>query len=91
MTLLRQLVLLIATLFVLLFAGSVAINVKNTRDYLDSQLQTISQDMATSLALSLSPHMASGEMVMAERLVDAVSDSGYYREVVITDVEGKIL
>ncbi len=89
MTLLRQLIIVIATLFTLLFIGSVVINIHNTRTYLNNQLRNISQDTATSLGLSLSPHMAKGEMSIIESKINAVSDSGYYREVVITDIDGK--
>lgn len=91
MTLLRQLILVIAALFIILFAGSVAINVQNTRAYLSNQLSSISQDTATSLGLSLSPHMAKGDMAIVESMISAISDSGYYREVVVTDVGGKVL
>jgi diguanylate cyclase (GGDEF)-like protein len=91
MTLLRQLVIVIVMLFTLLFAGSMIINVNNTRAYLNNQLRTISQDMATSLGMSLSPHIAKGEMTIAESMINAVSDSGYYREVVLSDVNGKAL
>lgn len=91
MTLLRQLVIVIVTLFLLLFAGTFAINVNNTRDYLNTQLQTTSQDMATSLGLTISPHMANNDMVIIESMVDAVFDSGYYREVTVLDAEGKPL
>jgi diguanylate cyclase (GGDEF)-like protein len=91
MTLLRQLIIVIVTLFLMLFAGSVVINVNNTRNYLNNQLRTISQDMATSLGMSLSPHIAAGEMTTAESMVNAVSDSGYYREVIVTDINGKNL
>lgn len=89
MTLLRQLTVVIVILFVLLFAGTSAISVHNTRDYLNVQLRTISQDTATSLGLTLSPHMAENDRVMVESMVNAVFDSGYYREVVIRSIEGK--
>ncbi len=89
MTLLRQLIIVIVILFTLLFAGSVIINVNNTRTYLNNQLRTISEDMATSLGMSLSPHIAKQEMTIVESMISAVSDSGYYREVVYTDVNGK--
>ncbi len=89
MTLLRQLMIVIVILFALLFAGTTAISVHNTRNYLNVQLHTISQDTATSLGLSLSPHMAENDMAIVERMVSAVSDSGYYREVVIHSMEGK--
>ena len=89
MTLLRQLIIVIVILFTLLFAGSVLINVSNTRTYLNNQLRTISEDMATSLGMSLSPHIAKQEMAIVESMISAVSDSGYYREVAYTDVTGK--
>ena len=91
MTLRRQLTLIIATLFVLLFIGTFSINVHNTRAYLNDQLNSISQDMATSLGLTLSPYMADDDMVVVESHVNALYDSGYYREIVITDIDGKPL
>lgn len=91
MTLIRQLVLVIVTLFVLLFAGTCAISVRNTQEYLSSQLQTISQDTATSLGLTLSPHFAANEMIIVESMTSAVFDSGYYREVSIRSIEDKLI
>ena len=91
MTLLRQLIIVIVTLFTLLFIGSMVINIHNTRSYINNQLRSISEDTATSLGLSLSPHMAKGEMAIIESMINAVSDSGYYREVVIVDTKGKTL
>lgn len=91
MTLLRQLVIVIVTLFILLFVGTLLLSISNTRAYLNDQLRTISQDTATSLGLTLTPPMAENDMVVVDRMVSAVSDSGYYREVVVNDVEGKPL
>ena len=88
MTLRRQLTFIIAALFVLLFMGSFAINVHNTRAYLNDQLNSISQDMATSLGLTLSPYMAEDDMVVVESHVNALYDSGYYQEIVISDIDG---
>ncbi len=89
MTLLKQLLAMIILLFVILFAGTFTLSVQNTRSYLNNQLRTISQDTATSLGMSLSPHMSKKDYVVVERMVSAVSDSGYYREVKVTDIEGK--
>lgn len=91
MTLLRQLIIVIAALFALLFAGSVAINIHNTRTYLNEQLRSISQDTATSLGMSLSPHIAKGDMATVESMVGAIADSGYYSEVAVTDLGGKAM
>ncbi|MEC5216720.1 diguanylate cyclase (GGDEF)-like protein [Actimicrobium sp. GrIS 1.19] len=91
MTLLRQLTAVIIALFILLFAGTVAISVSDTRAYLDRQLKTISQDTATSLGLSLSPNFLDNEMVLVESKVNLIFDSGYYREVTIRGIDGKVL
>ena len=89
MTLLRQLILVIVTLFTLLFVGTFALSVSNTQQYLSEQLRTIAQDTATSLGLTLSPHFANQDLIVVESMVSAVFDSGYYREVIIRDMEGK--
>ncbi len=91
MTLLRQLVIVIVVLFVMLFAGTLLLSIGNTRDYLNDQLRTISQDTATSLGMMLSVPLAENDAVVVDRLVSAVSDSGYYREVVVSDVDGRPL
>lgn len=91
MTLLRQLILIIVALFVLLFAGTFAISVHNTRAYLAGQLATVAQDTATSLGLTLSPHFAANEMVVVESTVSAVFDSGTYREVSIRRLDGQTI
>ena len=91
MTLLKQLLAMIVLLFTMLFIGSFSLSIENTRSYLNNQLRTISQDTATSLGMSLSPHISDQDYVMVERMVSAVSDSGYYRQVLITDVEGKTI
>ena len=75
MTLLRQLILVIVTLFILLFAGTFAISVHNTRAYLSEQLKTISQDTATSLGVTLSPHFAEGGDIAGEALPQVVDQA----------------
>lgn len=91
MTLLRQLIIVIVTLFLLLFIGTLLLSISNTRDYLNEQLRTITQDTATSLGLTLTPPMKEKDMAVVDRMISAVSDSGYYREVTVVDVEGKPL
>ncbi len=91
MTLRRQLILLIITLFVLLFIGTFSINIHNTRAYLNDQLKTISQDTATSLGLTLSPYMAESDTIAMEAHINAVFDSGYYRDITIYDINGKVI
>jgi hypothetical protein len=91
MTLLRQLTAVIIALFLLLFAGTIAISVSDARTYLDNQLKTISQDTATSLGLSLSQDFAERDMILVDSKVSLIFDSGYYQEVTVAGLDGKPL
>lgn|GEM_PF-82943 len=91
MTLRRQLIFLISLLFTLLFIGTFTINIHNTRAYLNDQLRTISQDTATSLGMTLSPYMTdSPDVIVLESHINALFDSGYYRDITIYGANGKI-
>jgi len=91
MTLYRQLVLMITALFLLMFAGTWLANLSSTRQFLQDQLASHAQDTATSLGLSLSPHMAKGDLPTMEAMISAVSDRGYYRLVRLQEADGKLL
>ena len=89
MTLNRQLLLIILTLFSCMLVGTFTISLNNTRQYLMRQLESHAQDAATSLGLSLSPHMSDPATMNA--MVDAIFDRGYYQEIAIDSVDGKQL
>ncbi|MBT3060907.1 MAG: GGDEF-domain containing protein, partial [Candidatus Thiodiazotropha sp. (ex Lucina pensylvanica)] len=91
MTLSRQLIILITVLLVLVFTGTFFISVQNTRAYLESQLESHAQDTATSLGLSISKHMADGDLATITSMTDAIFDRGYYRLVVVQDMQGEPL
>ncbi|MGD9170063.1 MAG: EAL domain-containing protein [Candidatus Thiodiazotropha sp.] len=91
MTLSRQLIILITMLLVLVFAGTFYISVQNTRAYLESQLESHAQDTATSLGLSISKHMADEDLATITSMTDAIFDRGYYRLVVVQDMQGEAL
>ena len=78
MTLSRQLILLITGLVMLLFIGTLAISVQNTRAYLESQLESHAQDAATSLGLSATTHVASGDQAIVTAMVNAMFHRGRY-------------
>ncbi|MEW8549914.1 MAG: EAL domain-containing protein [Candidatus Thiodiazotropha endolucinida] len=88
MTLSRQLIILITVLLVLVFVGTFYISVQNTRAYLESQLESHAQDTATSLGLSISKHMAEKDLATVTSMTDAIFDRGYYRLVVVQDMQG---
>ena len=91
MTLNRLLLLFLGSLLGLLLAGNVLLNISATRDYLQDQLQSHAQDAATSLGLSLSSVIDARDLVAAERMIDAIYDSGSYRRIVMFDVADKAL
>ncbi len=91
MTLYRQLVLVIAVLITLLFAGTLTVNFNSTRAFLVNQLESHAQDTATHLGLSLSPYMQPLDLPVMTSMVDAIFDRGYYREILLQDIDGKPL
>ncbi|MDF1528397.1 MAG: LapD/MoxY N-terminal periplasmic domain-containing protein, partial [Sedimenticola sp.] len=91
MTLSKQLVVLIVALLLLAFAGTFLISVHNTRDYLEKQLAFHAQDAATSLGLSISPHLAENDIATVTSMTDAIFDRGFYRVIRVEDMQGKPL
>jgi len=91
MTLSRQLITLISITVFLIFSGTIWISVENTRSYLMLQLATQTQNEAASLGLSLAPHMQHGDVAAMDTMINAVFDSGYYKSLQLTNINGKVL
>lgn len=91
MTLHKQLLLFILVLFLVMLVGTLALDVRNTQQFLEEQLASHAQDTATSLGLSLSEPMKSDDRARLVSMVDAIFDRGYYRSIVITDARGETL
>jgi diguanylate cyclase (GGDEF)-like protein len=91
MTLYRQLIIFTFILFLLLFAGTWYAKLNSTRAFLVDQLESHAQDTATSLALSVSPHVGSKDMTTVESMINAVFDRGYYQIVRFDDPRHKPL
>jgi diguanylate cyclase (GGDEF)-like protein len=91
MPLSRQLVLIVSGVLALGFLGAFVINVYDTREYLTRQLESHAQDTATSLGVTLSQQFTSDDTVHGESYVDALFDRGYYRQIVVQDLDGEHL
>jgi diguanylate cyclase (GGDEF)-like protein len=91
MTLYRQLIIFTFLLFLLLFAGTWYVKLSSTRTFLIDQLESHAQDTATSLALSVSPHVASKDLTTVKSMINAVFDRGYYQIVRFDDPRHKPL
>ena len=90
MKLSNQLSISLLIFLLAVFIGSFLINVKLTREYVNEQLATHAQDTATSLGLSISPYVSEdGGLPIAETMINAIFDSGYYQTILLTDLDGK--
>lgn len=91
MSLSKQLMLLVSLLFLLIFAGTFTVSVNGMRDYLQVESKVHAQDTATSLALSLSPHLANPQDAILETMVKAIYDMGYYQQIRLADLDDRTL
>lgn len=85
MSLSKQLYIIIAFIFFIIFTGNFLISVKNTKEYLELESQTKAQDTATSLGLSLRPLIKDKEDPEILSIIRAISNSGFYKEVRLED------
>ena len=92
MSLTKQFSIGFLLVLLLVFVGTVYINVNSFRAYVESQLASHSQDTATSLGLSISPYVGDeNSMSTVETMVNAIFDSGYYQSIVLKNTEGTVL
>lgn len=91
MTLFRQLFFGASLLFLLVLAGVEAIYLSNARLYLQQQLESHSQDAATSLSLWLATVQPFDDRALIETAVNASFDRGYYQSIRVVAVSGEIL
>jgi hypothetical protein len=92
MSLLKQLFILIAIIFLVIFTVNFITSVNNTRSYLEIEAEIHAQDTATSLGLSLSPHMTQGgNDPLLLTMVNTIFDRGYYKQIKLVNAVGKEL
>ncbi|MDE3270643.1 bifunctional diguanylate cyclase/phosphodiesterase [Pseudoalteromonas sp. G4] len=73
------------------FFGRLYLSVENTKEYFQEQMSSHAQDAATSLGLSISPYMDEENIVIAETMMAAIFDSGYYKSMRLLSPEGEVL
>ncbi|MDG6774469.1 EAL domain-containing protein [Thiomicrorhabdus sp. ZW0627] len=91
MSLNKQMMIFIASMLLILLIGTFALNLSNTKNFLQDQLSSHAQDTATSLGLSLSSNADPDDLPTMETMINAVFDRGYYSNITLTDMDGKIL
>ena len=87
MSLSKQLYIIIAFIFFIIFTGNFIISVKNTKEYLEVESSTKAQDTATSLGMSLRPLIKDKYDSEIESIIRAISNSGFYKEIRLEDAD----
>lgn len=90
MSLLRQLLLSVTVAIIAILVGTLLLSVNAARDYLNTQLQSESDNAASSLALSLS-QPSNQDPVLRELLITALFDSGQFQAIELRDSQGNEL
>jgi EAL domain-containing protein (putative c-di-GMP-specific phosphodiesterase class I)/GGDEF domain-containing protein/HAMP domain-containing protein len=91
MSLSKQLLILLTLIFLIVFSVNFVMSMDNIRSYLQGESEVHVQDTATSLGLSLSPHMADETDPILRTMMNAIFDTGYYKEMRLLDVDDKEL
>jgi diguanylate cyclase (GGDEF)-like protein len=87
----RQLVIVMFLVVLCALSVRSLVTVHEMRGYLSAQLRSHARDSARSLGLSVSLHMAEGDTLFVESIVDSMFDSGDYTTIRVDDLEGKVL
>ena len=91
MTLFKQIALLVS-LVMLLLASIIVINdFRRAGEFMQGQLQTTAQDMATTLGIAISNMQAAEDKATLEVMFNAVFDSGYYSSIKLISVDGTVI
>ena len=88
MTLGRRLILTLSLMFLAMLVGVEAIYLRSAQHHLQGQLESHAQDAATSLGLSLGIVLSRGYNAMADTVINAAFDRGFYERVEFLGPEG---
>jgi diguanylate cyclase (GGDEF)-like protein len=87
MTVRRQIFLVLSALFLAVLSAVLAVSIVGTRQYLEQQLASHSQDAATAMSVTLGQSLGKGDAVLAEAQVNSVFDRGYFKRITVLNAE----
>src|SRR5260221_4576569 len=91
MTLGRQLAYAISTIFLVALVGVQAIHLRSTHTHLQRQLESLAQDAATSLGLSLGALLRGPDAVLAETVIKPAYARGNYARIDFLPATGELV
>ena len=86
MKLSKLLYIMISIMFFAIFAGNFFITLQNTKSYLQKESQSKIQDAATTLGLRIKELISNKKDPEIQSLINAVADSGFYKEIRLEDI-----
>ncbi len=88
MKLSRQLELMLLAVFLIIYIGTLWVNLANTQFYLNTQLESHAQDTSSFLGIAISRQLQDGDSAAMETLANALFDRGDYKEITIESYDG---
>ena len=89
MTVGRLLAAAISAMFLMALIGVEAIHLRSAQGSLQQQLESLAQDAATSLGLSLGVLLRGGDPALAETVINPAFDRGHYERIEYLSVSGE--
>ena len=77
----RQVAVVVSAIFFFALIGVQAIHLRSTQASLQRQLESLAQDAATSLGLSLGVLLRGGDAALAETVINPAFDRGHYERI----------
>jgi diguanylate cyclase (GGDEF)-like protein len=91
MSLFKQMVIMFSLFLGIILALVMVLNFKTANEFVQNQLYNDAKNTAHSLGLSLSKVADPSDISMMETMINAIYDSGYYEEISLSDIDGKVL
>jgi EAL domain-containing protein (putative c-di-GMP-specific phosphodiesterase class I)/GGDEF domain-containing protein len=87
----RQVTWVVSAIFFFALVGVQAIHLRSTHASLQRQLESLAQDAATSIGLSLGVLLRGGDAALAETVINPAFDRGHYERIEYVGVGGERL
>mgnify|MGYP002713036390 FL=1 len=91
MTLFKQLAFVVSLVYLLIVITLTLGDFRRSGDFIEGQLQTTAQDMATTLGIAISNLPDDADVATYETLFNAVFDSGYYASIELESPDGELI
>jgi EAL domain-containing protein (putative c-di-GMP-specific phosphodiesterase class I)/GGDEF domain-containing protein len=87
----RQVAWVVSAIFFFALVGVQAIHLRSTHSALQRQLESLAQDAATSIGLSLGVLLRGGDAALAETVINPAFDRGHYERIEFLGAKGERL